>query len=74
MSSIKLAKNLIMHGRSKHIDVRFHFLHELCKEGVIELKHCNTQDQIADIMTKALKMDAFEKLRSLLGVCEVPNE
>ena len=74
MSSIKLAKNLIMHGRSKHIDVRFYFLCELCKEGVIELKHCNTQDQIADIMTKALKMDAFEKLRSLLGVCEVPNE
>jgi hypothetical protein len=74
MSSIKLAKNPIMHGRSKHIDVRFHFLRELCKEGVIELKHCNTQDQIADIMTKALKMDAFEKLRSLLGVCEVPNE
>jgi hypothetical protein len=74
MSSIKLAKNPIMHGRSKHIDVRFYFLCELCKEGVIELKHCNTQDQIADIMTKALKMDAFEKLRSLLGVCEVPNE
>jgi hypothetical protein len=74
MSSIKLAKNPIMHGRSKQIDVRFHFLRELCKEGVIELKHCNTQDQIADIMTKALKMDAFEKPRSLLGVCEVPNE
>ena len=74
MSSIKLAKNPIMHGRSKHIDVRFYFLCELCKEGVIELKHCNTQDQIADIMTKALKMDAFEKLRSLLGVCEVLNE
>jgi peroxiredoxin family protein len=74
MSSIKLAKNPIMHGRSKHIDVRFHFLRELCKEGVIELKHCNTQDQIADIMTKALKMDTFEKLRGLLGVCEVPTE
>jgi len=62
MSTIKLAKNLVMHGRSKHIDVRFHFLRELCKEGVIELKHYNTRDQITDIMTKALKMDAFEKL------------
>jgi len=35
MSTIKLAKNSVMHGRSKHIDIRFHFLHELCKEGVI---------------------------------------
>ena len=71
MSTIKLAKNPVMHGRSKHIDVRFHFLRELCKEGIIELKYGNTQDQVADIMTKALKLDTFEKLRNLLGVCEV---
>jgi len=32
MSTIKLAKNPVIHGKSKHIDVRFHFLHELCKE------------------------------------------
>jgi hypothetical protein len=74
MSTIKLAKNPVMHGRSKHIDVRFHFLRELCREGVIELKHCNTRDQVVDIMTKALKMDTFEKLRNLMGVCLVSNE
>ena len=74
MSMIKLAKNLVMRGRSKNIDVRFHFLRELCREGVIELKHCNIRDQVADIMTKALKMDTFEKLRNLMGVCEVSNE
>jgi hypothetical protein len=71
MSTINLTKNPIMHGRSKHINVRFHFLRELCKEGVIELKHCNSQDQVADIMTKALKIDIFEKLRSLLSICMV---
>jgi hypothetical protein len=74
MSTIKLAKNPVMHGRSKHIDVRFHFLRELCREGVIELKHCNTRDQVVDIMTKALKMDTFEKLRNLMGICVVSNE
>ena len=73
MSTIKLAKNLVMHGKSKHIDVWFHFLRELCQKGVIELKQCNSRDQIVDIMIKALKMDAFEKLRSLLGVCMVLN-
>jgi hypothetical protein len=71
MSTINLTKNPIMHGRSKHINVRFHFLRELCKEGVIELKHCNSQDQVADIITKALKIDIFEKLRSLLSICMV---
>jgi hypothetical protein len=68
-SAIKLSKNPVMHGRSKHIDVRFHFLRELTKAGTMELIYCNTQDQIADIMTKPLKLDAFLKLRALLGVC-----
>jgi len=68
-SAIKLSKNPVMHGRSKHIDVRFHFLRELTKAGTVELIYCNTQDQIADIMTKPLKLEAFLKLRALLGVC-----
>ncbi|KAF2300982.1 hypothetical protein GH714_018927 [Hevea brasiliensis] len=66
-STIKLSKNPVMHGRSKHIDVRFHFLRNLTKEGVIELVHCGSQDQVADIMTKPLKLDVFQKLRKLLG-------
>ena len=70
-STIKLSKNPVMHGRSKHIDVRFHFLRNLTKEGIVELIHCGSQDQIADIMTKPLKLEAFEKLRKLLGMCEV---
>ena len=68
-SAIKLSKNPVMHGRSKHIDVRFHFLRELTKGGTVELIHCSTQDQLADIMTKPLKLDVFLKLRTLLGVC-----
>ncbi|CAN0905202.1 Retrovirus-related Pol polyprotein from transposon TNT 1-94, partial [Linum grandiflorum] len=58
-STTKLSKNPVLHGRSKHIDVRFHFLRDLVKEEVIELEHCGTSDQIADIMTKALKLDTF---------------
>ncbi|MCH99616.1 hypothetical protein A2U01_0020630 [Trifolium medium] len=58
-SSIKLSKNPILHGRCKHIDVRFHFLRDLTKDGIIELVHCCSQDQIADIMTKPLKLEAF---------------
>lgn len=72
-STIKLSKNPVMHGRSKHIDVRFHFLRDLTKEGVVELVHCGTQDQIADMMTKPLKLDLFGKMRDMLGVCKVPE-
>jgi hypothetical protein len=59
-----------MHGRCKHIDVRFHFLRDLTKDGVVELVHCNTQDQLADLMTKPLKLEAFCKLKSGLGMME----
>jgi len=67
-SSIKLSKNPIVHARSKHIDVRFHFLRDLAKDGVIELNHCNSQDQLADIMTKPLQLETFCNLRTRLGV------
>ena len=43
-STIKLSKNPVLHGRSKHIDIRFHFLRDLIKDGVVDLNHCNTQD------------------------------
>jgi len=68
-SAIKLSKNPIMHGRSKHIDVRFHFLRELTKAGFVELVHCGTKEQLVDVMTKLLKLDVFLKLRGLLRVC-----
>jgi hypothetical protein len=55
----------------KHIGVRFHFLRDLTKEGVVELKHCSTQEQLADIMTKALKLETFCKLREDLSMCDV---
>jgi hypothetical protein len=58
-STIKLSKNPVMHGRSKHIDVRYHFLRNLTKEGSIALIHCGNKDQVADIMTKPLKIDVF---------------
>ena len=69
-SAIQLSKNSIFHGRSKHIDIRFHFLRDLVKDGSIELSHCNTQNQIVDIMTKPLKLEQFLKLTNMLSVIE----
>jgi hypothetical protein len=68
-STIKLSKNPVLHGRCKHIDIRFHFLRNLSCDGKVELKHCASQNQLADIMTKALKLESFEKLKGRLGIC-----
>ncbi|CAJ2672171.1 unnamed protein product [Trifolium pratense] len=68
-STIKLSKNPVLHGRSKHIDVRYHFLRDLVTDRTIDLVYCRSEDQVADIMTKSLKREAFAKLRGLLGVC-----
>lgn len=73
-STIKLSKNPVMHGRSKHIAIRYHFLRDLSKDGVVELNYCNTQKQTADIMTKPLRLDNFIKMREQLGVCMLPKE
>ena len=67
-STIKLSKNPVLHGRSKHIDVKFYFLRDLNTIGAIDVMHCRSEDQVADIFTKALKMESFVKLRKLLGV------
>ena len=68
-STIKLSKNPVMHGRSKHIDVRFHFFRELANDETIELMHCGTKEQTTDVMTKPLKLESFQKFRSQMGMC-----
>jgi len=70
-STIKLSRNLVLHGRSKHIDVKYHFLRDLAKDEVINLIFCRSEDQVADIFTKPLKTPLFHKLRELLGVCSL---
>lgn len=67
--AIKFSKNPILHGRSKYIDVRYHFLRDLYKDGVIDVVHCKIEDQIADILTKLPKTTTFVKLQSLLRMC-----
>jgi len=65
-STIKLSKNHVMHGRSKHIDVRFHFLRDLTMDGIVKLEYCGSKDQLTDIMTKPLTLKVFIRLRELL--------
>lgn len=69
--TIQLSNNPVFHGKSKHIDVKFHFLRELVNNGVIKLSYCASENQTVDIMTKSLKLEQFEKLRGMLGVTDI---
>ncbi|XP_061364382.1 secreted RxLR effector protein 161-like [Gastrolobium bilobum] len=51
-SAIELAKNPINHERSKHIDVRFHFIRDQVKEGKVERTHITSRDQVGDILSR----------------------
>ncbi|GAU45892.1 hypothetical protein TSUD_24940 [Trifolium subterraneum] len=67
-STINLAKNPVSHGKSKHIETRFHFLRDQVNKGKLSLEYCSTNDQQADILTKAVKKDQFLKLRREMGI------
>ena len=57
---------------TKHIDTKFHFIRELVKNGEIVLQHCRTEDQLADILTKALAKKSFDHFRKCLGMQKNP--
>ena len=54
------------------MDVRFHFLHDLTKNGVVKLEQYGLYDQLIDIMTKSLSLEVFIRLGEQLGICSAP--
>nr|GFC57151.1 retrotransposon protein, putative, unclassified [Tanacetum cinerariifolium] len=67
-SAIALCSNNVQHSRSKHIDIRYHFIKEQVENGVIELYFVNTEYQLADLFTKALGRERIEFLTNELGM------
>jgi hypothetical protein len=67
-SAIAIAKNDVHHNRTKHINIKHHFIREQLSAGTIELQWVSTDDQIADILTKTLQPRPFQRLQSILVV------
>ncbi len=69
-SCIAMANNPQHHGRSKHIDIKHHFIQELVGSKEIELHYCPTKEMTADFLTKCLSREQFCYLRAEVGVTE----
>ena len=67
--AIEISKNAKFHNRTKHIDVRFHFIREKVSTNEVKVVYLSTEDMLADIMTKGLTKKRFQRLRSMLNVC-----
>jgi hypothetical protein len=72
-SAIRMVDNPIEHNRTKHKDIRHHFLRDHQQKGDIEVYHISTETQLADILTKPLDDKTFCRLRSELNVLDSRN-
>ncbi|GKB93305.1 hypothetical protein Tco_0979442 [Tanacetum coccineum] len=70
--AIDLSKNPVLHSRTKHIEIRHHFLRDNVQKRNISIEKVSSEDNIADILTKPLKIEPFNLLRLGLGLME-PN-
>ena len=73
MSALALSKNPVFHERSKHIDLRYHFIRECVDNGSIAAEFVTTKDQLADILTKALERVKFQELNARIGMIKVED-
>lgn len=68
MYAINLVKNSIAHGRSIHIEMKFHYLRDQVENGKLDLEHFRIENQIVNIMMKGVQVEVFKKLRSMINV------
>ena len=72
-SAINLTNNPIQHSKTKHIEIRHHFIRDHVQKRYCEIKFFKTENQLANLFTKSLARDRFNKLRTKLGILNIKN-
>ena len=71
-STINISKNSVQYSKTKHINIRYHFIRDLVERKIVVLEYIPTERQNADIFTKPLDKSKFETLRQVIGVILCP--
>ena len=71
--AISIAKNPVAHSRTKHIDIRYHYIREAIQGEIVNLCYCPTEQMVADLLTKSLPRERFKMLRDAMGMVELPS-
>ncbi|KAK2989204.1 hypothetical protein RJ640_001433 [Escallonia rubra] len=69
LAALYMSINPVFHARTKHIEVDYHFVREKVALGSLVTRFVSSNQQLADIFTKPLSRDAFQRLRTKLGLC-----
>jgi hypothetical protein len=69
-SCIKMTENPVFHDRSKHIEIRYHFIHDMVQRGALKLQYISTNEHVTDVLTKRLSRVKFEHFRDKLGIVQ----
>jgi hypothetical protein len=69
-SCVKLSENPVSHDRSKHVEIKYHYIRDMVQRKAVLVQYLPTDEQIADVLTKPLAKSKFEYFRDKLGVVE----
>ena len=63
-----MSENPVFHDKSKHIEIKYHYIRDMVQTGTVKLQYVATDEQITDVLTKPLARVKFEYFRERLGV------
>ena len=70
-SAMSLCKNPVFHERSKHIDIKYHYIRECVENGNMQIEFMRTEEQMADLLTKALGSGKLQEQRAKISMVDI---
>ena len=68
---MKLSENPVFHDKSKHIEIKYHYIRDMVQRGAVKLQYVATDEQTADVLTNPSTRVKFEYFREKLGVLQI---